>query len=108
MMFWRTKPKIHSRADWPRPGMIFMLRVPSQNTTMMISDDEDADEHHAVELEGRAFEQQDRREELFDRRAVEAAIVIARGGVGDQGCDVGKQWRLRLRGADMSRCDDGT
>ena len=37
MMFWRTKPKIHSRAAWPRPGTIFMLRVPSQNTTMMMA-----------------------------------------------------------------------
>ena len=72
------------------------------------ADDEDADEHQAVELERGAFEQQDRREELFDRRAVEAAFVIARGGVGDLGCDVDKQWRLRLRGTDDGRCDDGS
>ena len=56
MMFWRTNPKMYSSAAWPRPGTIFMLRVPSQNTTMMIDDDEDADEHDAVELERRAFE----------------------------------------------------
>ena len=37
MMFWRTKPKMYSSAAWPRPGTIFMLRVPSQNTTMMMT-----------------------------------------------------------------------
>ena len=74
-MLLRTKPRhVLERGLAARRGRASCRRVPSQKITTSDDDDEHADQHDPVELERRADEQQDRREELVDRRAVESAI----------------------------------
>ena len=100
-MLTRTKPKTHLDEALERGrGRSSCCRVPSQKTTTTM-DDEDLDEHRSrIELERRAFEQQDRREELFDRRAVEPAIVIVAAVWAIRVASLSKQRWLQLRGTD--------
>ncbi len=102
----RTNVSAHSIAAWPRRGDDLHVAGAEARRSAPRSDHQDGMSIRRFSVEGRPREE-DGREELIDRRAVEPA-VIARGGVAIKDAtlvySVGSGFRAPIK----NRRDDGS